>query len=75
MCKMNMSKNSFVMANMGKILDCLTRGLPLPTDEAAPVVGEGQFERSYQVETLNLKLKSKFEVRHATFNLLSTLKF
>src|SRR5204863_4676244 len=29
MCKMNMSKNSFVMANMGKILDCLTRGLDL----------------------------------------------
>jgi acyl-CoA reductase-like NAD-dependent aldehyde dehydrogenase len=29
MCKMNMSKNAFVLANMGKILDCLTRGLPL----------------------------------------------
>src|SRR6185436_20794889 len=24
-----MSKNAFVLANMGKILDCLTRGLPL----------------------------------------------
>ena len=29
MCKANMSKNSFVLRNMEKILDCLTRGLPL----------------------------------------------
>lgn len=29
MCKANMSKNSFVLKNMNKILDCLTRGLPL----------------------------------------------
>ena len=29
MCKANMAKNSFVLKNMGKILDCLTRGLPL----------------------------------------------
>jgi acyl-CoA reductase-like NAD-dependent aldehyde dehydrogenase len=29
MCKMNMGKNAFVLANMGKILDCLTRGLNL----------------------------------------------
>ena len=29
MCKANMSKNSFVLKNMEKILDCLTRGLPL----------------------------------------------
>ncbi len=29
MCKGNMSKNSFVLRNMEKILDCLTRGLPL----------------------------------------------
>jgi acyl-CoA reductase-like NAD-dependent aldehyde dehydrogenase len=29
MCKGNMSKNAFVLQNMGKILDCLTRGLPL----------------------------------------------
>ena len=29
MCKGNMSKNSFVLRNMDKILDCLTRGLPL----------------------------------------------
>ena len=27
MCKMNMAKNAFVLANMDKILDCLTRGL------------------------------------------------
>jgi acyl-CoA reductase-like NAD-dependent aldehyde dehydrogenase len=29
MCKANMSKNSFVLKNMEKILDCLTRGLKL----------------------------------------------
>src|SRR5262245_35668504 len=29
MCKMNMTKNAFVLRNMGKILDCLTRGLNL----------------------------------------------
>jgi acyl-CoA reductase-like NAD-dependent aldehyde dehydrogenase len=29
MCKANMAKNSFVLRNMGKILDCLTRGLDL----------------------------------------------
>ena len=28
MCRFNMSKNAFVMRNMGKILDALTRGLP-----------------------------------------------
>ena len=29
MCKFNMTKNHFVLTNMDKILDCLTRGLPL----------------------------------------------
>jgi acyl-CoA reductase-like NAD-dependent aldehyde dehydrogenase len=29
MCRMNMPKNSFVLRNMDKILECLTRGLPL----------------------------------------------
>ena len=29
MCRANMSKNSFVLKNMDKILDCLTRGLDL----------------------------------------------
>jgi len=29
MCKSNMGKNSFVLKNMNKILDCLTRGLDL----------------------------------------------
>ena len=28
MCRSNMKKNSFVLRNMGQILDCLTRGLP-----------------------------------------------
>jgi acyl-CoA reductase-like NAD-dependent aldehyde dehydrogenase len=29
MCQFNMSKNHFVLSNMDRILDCLTRGLPL----------------------------------------------
>src|SRR5439155_23755905 len=29
MCRMNMPKNSFVLKNIDKILDCLTRGLDL----------------------------------------------
>src|SRR5437773_2878216 len=29
MCKANMTKNHFVLSNMARILDCLTRGLPL----------------------------------------------
>src|SRR3954470_14454599 len=29
MCRANMSKNSFVLKNMAKILECLTRGLDL----------------------------------------------
>ncbi len=29
MCRGNMDKNAFVLANMGQILDCLTRGLDL----------------------------------------------
>src|SRR5436190_5503766 len=29
MCKTNMAKNHFVLSNMDRILDCLTRGLPL----------------------------------------------
>src|SRR5262245_37156508 len=28
MCKFNMSKNHFVLSNMDRILECLTRGLP-----------------------------------------------
>src|SRR6476646_3610460 len=31
MCKANMAKNHFVLSNMEKILDCLTRGLDLDT--------------------------------------------
>ena len=31
MCKANMAKNHFVLSNMDRILDCLTRGLPLET--------------------------------------------
>src|SRR5438445_2088834 len=29
LCKFNMTKNHFVLSNMDRILDCLTRGLPL----------------------------------------------
>lgn len=29
MCRSNMAKNAFVLSNMDRILDCLTRGLPL----------------------------------------------
>ena len=29
MCKANMAKNHFVLSNMDKVLDCLTRGLEL----------------------------------------------
>ncbi len=31
MCQANMTKNAFVLKNMGQILDCLTRGLNLDT--------------------------------------------
>ena len=33
MCRANMAKNSFVLKNMEKILDCLTRGLDLEHSE------------------------------------------
>lgn len=51
MCRSNMKKNSFVLANMEKILDALTRGLPLPILSA----GYGEEGRgvivSYQAQT------------------------
>src|SRR5262245_33664207 len=60
MCKANMSKNHFVLSNMERILDCLTRGLDLDIltrgygmeSRGAPV--------SYQVQspTLGLVLPS-----------------
>ncbi len=51
MCRSNMSKNSFVLAHMGEILDCLTRGLDLS------ILSRGYGEEgrgvivSYQVQT------------------------
>ncbi|GAA5508938.1 aldehyde dehydrogenase family protein [Novipirellula caenicola] len=51
MCRSNMAKNSFVLANMGEILDCLTRGLDLS------ILSRGYGEEgrgvivSYQVQT------------------------
>lgn len=51
MCRSNMKKNSFVLANMEKILDALTRGLSLPILSA----GYGEEGRgvivSYQAQT------------------------
>ncbi|EMI18522.1 hypothetical protein RMSM_04564 [Rhodopirellula maiorica SM1] len=51
MCRSNMAKNSFVLAHMGEILDCLTRGLDLS------ILSRGYGEEgrgvivSYQVQT------------------------
>jgi acyl-CoA reductase-like NAD-dependent aldehyde dehydrogenase len=51
MCRANMAKNSFVLKNMGKILDCLTRGLDLE------ILGRGYGEEgrgvtvSYQAQS------------------------
>ncbi len=51
MCKANMAKNSFVLKNMGKILDCLTRGLPLEIlSRGWGVEGRGVVV-SYQAQT------------------------
>ncbi len=51
MCRSNMGKNAFVLANMDQILDCLTRGLELS------ILGRGHGEEgrgvtvSYQAQT------------------------
>ena len=51
MCKANMSKNSFVLKNMGKILDCLTRGLPLDILTRGWGVEDRGVVVSYQAQT------------------------
>lgn len=51
MCKANMSKNSFVLKNMEKILDCLTRGLPLDIFTRGWGVEDRGVVVSYQAQT------------------------
>jgi len=51
MCKANMSKNSFVLKNMEKILDCLTRGLPLDIFSRGWGVEDRGVVVSYQAQT------------------------
>ncbi|MAR08526.1 MAG: aldehyde dehydrogenase [Blastopirellula sp.] len=51
MCKGNMSKNSFVLRNMEKILDCLTRGLPLDILTNGWGVEDRGVVVSYQAQT------------------------
>jgi acyl-CoA reductase-like NAD-dependent aldehyde dehydrogenase len=51
MCRGNMSKNSFVLKNMGKILDCLTRGLDLDTLTRGWGVEDRGVVVSYQAQT------------------------
>lgn len=51
MCKANMSKNSFVLKNMEKILDCLTRGLPLDIFTRGWGIEDRGVVVSYQAQT------------------------
>lgn len=51
MCRGNMSKNSFVLRNMNKILDCLTRGLDLDILTAGWGVESRGVVVSYQAQT------------------------
>jgi acyl-CoA reductase-like NAD-dependent aldehyde dehydrogenase len=51
LCKTNMGKNAFVLKNMAKILDCLTRGLPLETLARGWGVESRGVTVSYQAQT------------------------
>lgn len=51
MCKGNMSKNHFVLSNMDKILDALTRGLPLDILTRGFGVEDRGIPMSYQAQT------------------------
>ena len=51
MCKGNMSKNAFVLANMAKILDCLTRGLDLKILTRGYGIESRGVVLSYQAQT------------------------
>jgi acyl-CoA reductase-like NAD-dependent aldehyde dehydrogenase len=51
MCKGNMSKNSFVLKNMEKILDCLTRGLDLDVLTRGWGIEDRGVVVSYQAQT------------------------
>src|SRR5216110_2605178 len=51
MCKANMAKNHFVLSNMDRILDCLTRGLDLNILTRGYGVESRGVTVSYQVQT------------------------
>jgi len=51
MCKANMSKNHFVLSNMDRILDCLTRGLDLTILTRGYGVESRGVTVSYQAQT------------------------
>ena len=51
MCRMNVPKNSFVLRNMDKILDCLTRGLDLSILTKGYGVESRGVTLSYQAQT------------------------
>ena len=51
MCKANMAKNHFVLSNMGRMLDALTRGLPLDILTRGYGVEKRGVTVSYQVQT------------------------
>ena len=54
MCRHNMSKNSFVLRNMTKILDCLTRGLDLDVLTRGYGIEDRGVVISYQAQTAAL---------------------
>ena len=51
MCRQNMTKNSFVLRNMQKILDCLTRGLDLDVLTRGYGIEDRGVVLSYQAQT------------------------
>jgi acyl-CoA reductase-like NAD-dependent aldehyde dehydrogenase len=51
MCRFNMEKNKFVLENMGRILDCLTRGLDLDILSRGYGMEHRQVPVSYQCQS------------------------
>lgn len=51
MCRGNMTKNHFVLANMDRIMDCLTRGLPLDILSRGYGIESRGVTVSYQAQT------------------------
>ena len=66
MCRGNMAKNSFVLRNMTKILDCLTRGLSLDVLSRGYGIEDRGVVLSYQSQTpvLGAVLPSNSPVVH-----------